>query len=276
MLLHSTLPCPMMRDAMTDTPRTPPDATPLTLADAAVRPGISPDAARKRLERGTLHGEKRAGRWLVYLEPDATVDAAHDAGLSAVTDSDRTADAGRTPPDAAVDMAPLAELIGWLTRDNQELAAAAALWQERARFLGEQLQALDAGPIAGDVEDAPVAHEREPTAHERREAFWHAPAGAPTTLRAVIRRLIGRLTRDNQELAAAAALWQERARFLGEQLRALEAGPIAGDISPMGESPQERAVATERDVAGVRASETQQGAQGPAWRRLWHRVTGGG
>jgi len=93
---------------------------------------------------------------------------------------------------------------------------------------------------------------------------------------APLAELIGRLTRDNQELAAAAALWQERARFLGEQLQALEAGPIAGDISPMGESPQERAVATERDVAGVRASETQQGAQGPAWRRLWHRVTGGG
>ena len=41
-------------------------------------------------------------------------------------------------------------------------------------------------------EEAPVTHEREPTAHERREAFWRTPAGAPTTLRAWMRRLVGR------------------------------------------------------------------------------------
>ncbi len=123
---------------MTDTSRTPPDATPLTLADAAVRVGISPDATRKRLERGTLRGEKRQGRWLVWLPPDA----------------------GRTPQDAAPDLAPLAELIDRLTRDNQELAAATALWEERARFLGERLQAPEAGPIAGEPTDAP--QERDP------------------------------------------------------------------------------------------------------------------
>ena len=51
----------------------PPDAEMVTLAEAAVRLGISPDAARKRLERGTLHGEKRGGRWRVFLGPDAEV-----------------------------------------------------------------------------------------------------------------------------------------------------------------------------------------------------------
>ena len=178
---------------MTDTPRTPPDGMPLTLADAAVRLGISPDAARKRLERGTLHGEKRQGRWIVWLDLDAML----DAGLSERSESNRTPDAGRTPQDAAPDIAPLADLIATLSRENQELAAAAALWQERARFLGERLQAL-------------------------------------------------------------------------------EAGPIGGELSGIPDKPQERDPGPVRDVAGVRAPEALQNAQGPAWRRLWRRVTGGG
>jgi hypothetical protein len=122
----------MMPDAMTD-------AAPVSLSDAAVRLGISPDAARKRLERGTLRGEKQNGRWLVYLEPDAKSDAAQDATYPIVDASQdagvQSADAARTPPDAAADMAPLAELIERLARENAENRAAAALWQERARFL---------------------------------------------------------------------------------------------------------------------------------------------
>jgi predicted ArsR family transcriptional regulator len=62
-----------------DANRTPSDAMPLSLADAAAQLGISPDAARKRLERGTIQGEKRSGRWVVYLEPDATASAHQDA-----------------------------------------------------------------------------------------------------------------------------------------------------------------------------------------------------
>src|SRR4051794_25094160 len=118
MLLHSTSPCPMMLDAMMDTPRTPPDAMPLTLTDAAVRLGISPDAARKRLERGTLRGEERQGRWLVYLAPDAVASTDQDATISVMAHSLRIADAGRMPQDAAPDIAPLADLIGRLSREN--------------------------------------------------------------------------------------------------------------------------------------------------------------
>jgi hypothetical protein len=182
----------MMPGAMTDTPRTPPDATALPLADAAVRLGISPDAARKRLERGTLIGYKLAGRWYVHMSPDAMASTDQDAGLSGQPDSDRTADATRTPVDAAPDIAPLAELLADVTRRNEELAAAAALWQYRAMQAEERLAQLEVGPIAGDVEDsAQVAH-REPTPHERREAFWHTPAEPPSALRVLIRRLIGR------------------------------------------------------------------------------------
>jgi hypothetical protein len=63
---------------------------------------------------------------------------------------DAMTDAVRTPPDAAADMAPRAALIERLARENAENRAAAALWQERARFLSERLAALEAGPIASE------------------------------------------------------------------------------------------------------------------------------
>ena len=137
---------------MTDAARTPQDASPLSLSVAAVRLGISPDAARKRLERGTLRGEKRAGRWRVWLESDAAASTVQDA----TSDRDRTAYADRTPPDAASpigDITPLADLIANLSRENQELAAAAALWQYRALRAEETIAALEAGPIAQDAGD---------------------------------------------------------------------------------------------------------------------------
>ena len=69
------------------TPATPapgqrPDAagTPLPVAEAAHRLGVTPDAVRKKLQRGTLPGEKVAGEWRVFLpEPDAGQDSRQDA-----------------------------------------------------------------------------------------------------------------------------------------------------------------------------------------------------
>ena len=86
---------------------------------------------------------------------------------------DAMTDATKTPPDAALDMAPLAELIERLARENAENRAAAALWQERARFLGERLAALEAGPIAVpespeteyDPQDANPAPQRDAGPH---------------------------------------------------------------------------------------------------------------
>jgi hypothetical protein len=77
---------------------------------------------------------------------------------------------------------PLVDRIGTLERENGRLE------QERDQLRVE----LDTMRVAGDVADSPQDAQREPTPHERREAFWHAPAGAPTILRAWIRRLLGR------------------------------------------------------------------------------------
>ncbi len=135
-----------------DTPRTPPDAAPLSLADAAVRLGISPDAARKRLERGTLRGEKRNGRWQVSLEPDAAASTDQDA----TPGDDRTPDASRTPPDAGV----IAELRSLWVEERQRAdryLEAATLWQSRALQFEEQLKTLTTGPM--DQDAAELIHE---------------------------------------------------------------------------------------------------------------------
>jgi len=59
--------------------KTPQDAAPVSVADAAKRLGISKEATRKRLDRGTLQGVKRGRQWLVYLS-DAEIlqDATRD------------------------------------------------------------------------------------------------------------------------------------------------------------------------------------------------------
>jgi hypothetical protein len=207
-LLHSTPRPVMMPDAMTDAARTPPDTAPVSLSDAAVRLGISPDAARKRLKRGTLRGEKQNGRWLVYLEPDARSDAVQDAAFPTVDAAPdagvQSADATRTPPDAAADMAPLAELIERLARENAENRAAAALWQERARFLSERLAALEAGPLASqesaEAADAAQGANAGPLRDETREMAYEtlsqgraAPQPAGESL---VRRWWRRMTRN--------------------------------------------------------------------------------
>jgi hypothetical protein len=54
----------------------------------------------------------------------------------------------------AIDIAPLVELVDDLTRRNADLAAAAAMWQIRARQAEEQLLQLTAGDAMEDVSGA--------------------------------------------------------------------------------------------------------------------------
>jgi DNA-directed RNA polymerase specialized sigma24 family protein len=44
----------------------------LDIEAAAAHLGISPDAVRKRLQRGTLAGRKIRGRWLIILPDGGT------------------------------------------------------------------------------------------------------------------------------------------------------------------------------------------------------------
>ena len=150
-----------------------PDVVPL--AEAAERLELSTEAVRKRIQRGTLPGRKVDGAWFVEAAhlPPASSSAGRpaapvrpsagrqDDGVeTSGPATDGGTDGGTTPePAPSVDLAPLAGVIEALTRENRELAAAAALWQERARVLEGRLLALGAG-------DAPAGPSSPPSSYQ--------------------------------------------------------------------------------------------------------------
>jgi len=104
--------------------------------------GISERAVRKRITAGTLDAHKEGNAWVVVLPSTTGAVPAAPAAPGAVPE--------RGTEGGTVDVAPLADLLADVTRRNEELAAAAALWQYRAMQAEERLAQLEAGPIAGD------------------------------------------------------------------------------------------------------------------------------
>jgi predicted ArsR family transcriptional regulator len=143
----------------------PTDQAGLSLEEAADDLGISVNAVRQRLKRGTLQGEKTATGWVVFLSANQAT-----AGGVGRQPTGQPSTSARPATDRPSDLEPLAGLIADLSRENRELAAAAALWQERARFLSERLAALEAGPIAAqESADAAVDANLAPQRDETRE-----------------------------------------------------------------------------------------------------------
>ena len=158
------------------------DATPAgaTVAEAAARLGVTPDAVRRRLHRGTLAGAKTAeGEWRVWF-PDSPPGPRPD---------DRQ-DAARTRPDAAPAEAEVLRahvtdlrdevvyLRAQLAQRSRELAA------ERERFDVLHREALGRIPALGAGQDAPEARQDGPHAAEA--------ADPSPGLWARVRRLLGR------------------------------------------------------------------------------------
>ena len=159
-------------DRQQDSDGTPTGHATVSVAEAAHRLGVTPDAIRSRLHRGTLEGEKVDNAWQVRLpdreiphraDPEPTGSRQDAIGQEIGADHDRQ-DADRTP---TVDIAPLADLIANLTSRNEELAAAVGMWQARAHHLEDQVQQLT--PTAGstgqgsgeELRDATLAPEVE-------------------------------------------------------------------------------------------------------------------
>jgi len=116
-----------------------PDATWTPLDAAAERLGISRDAARKRLERGTLAGDKRHGHWFVLLDNLDTLDAGQDAmSDQSGRQSPGHVDAVGTPPDAMPDT--VRELIDQLKSENVFLRDQL---DQRSRELGAERERSD-------------------------------------------------------------------------------------------------------------------------------------
>jgi len=102
----------------------------LTREEAAADLGITANAVRQRIKRGTLPGIKTNAGWLV--------------------DMAATNDRPTTPndPKPTIALAPLADGIRDQNRRLEELSASAAFWQVRALRVEEQWQALT--PVSRD------------------------------------------------------------------------------------------------------------------------------
>jgi len=143
----------------------------LSVAEAADRLGITPDAVRARLHRGTLAGEKHAGTWRVWLSNTTT-----DRTTDRQTTGDRQDETGPRQGDlgAVADAlrghvedlrADVAYLQNQLDQRSRELAA------ERERSDVIQQLALQRLPVLTPGESPPQT----------------APTTAPAATRATIR-----------------------------------------------------------------------------------------
>ena len=151
------------------------DRTGIPVATAARQLGVTPDAVRARLHRGTLLGHKVDGEWRVFLDPPAdqvlserpterqdgrhapTVDRSDTQQDSRQDTATARQDADRIRPDAeptgrqdatgslSIDLRPLTEIIERQAQQIQSLTEAATIWQFRAHQLEDQLKQLTAG-----------------------------------------------------------------------------------------------------------------------------------
>ncbi len=148
----------------------PPDpASAVTIAEAARVLGLSTDAVRKRLQRGTIPGEKIGDTWWVFLEDDTATGDRPDVSRHQ-PDTDRTRPDGDRTTAAAVD--PLVETLreevaylrDQLDQRSRELAS------ERERFDVLHREALARIPALSAGQDASVAAPFAPGAAQPAEA----------------------------------------------------------------------------------------------------------
>jgi hypothetical protein len=136
------------------------DAT-VTVIDAARILGVSTDAVRARLRRGTLEGEKIEGEWHVRLphRQDADRTSAEPTGTQQDGTGIRPAeqqDSDRIP--TVVDLTPLTELIERQAKELADLREAGTFLTIRNRHLEDRLKQLTSGEIVpGTVPEPPGA-----------------------------------------------------------------------------------------------------------------------
>jgi hypothetical protein len=130
--------------------------------------GISERAVRKRIDAGTLFAVRDGRAWVVYLE-----EAVGGTDTAAAAEPAVPAEPVPEPaaaPGGTVDLAPLADLIADLTRQNAQPTEAAAVWQVRAIQAEERLKQLTAGGDAlnksGQIAGEAIATDSTPDAPE--------------------------------------------------------------------------------------------------------------
>ncbi len=146
----------------------------VTVPEAARRLGVTPDAIRSRLRRGTLTGMKIGDAWQVQLpaeslETDAS-EYRQDVTGRATGETVGQQDTDRTRQDASTgNLEPMAQLIGDLARRNEELSAAVGMWQARAMHLEERIKQLSATvERADEAAESPETNETSDQDSRRR------------------------------------------------------------------------------------------------------------
>jgi len=168
-----------MRNAIDDTTRDTTDRATrhdvVSVNEAAVALGITPDSVRARLRRGSLAGEKQGTTWMVHLDPSLSRDGDGRRATRHDTPHDATRHRDTTSRDTDRD-----ELLEELRADKrylQEQLDRALRQLEAERQRADVLQALGAG----------TAPETSPEAGGSPQTNEPAPTG----LRAWWRRLLG-------------------------------------------------------------------------------------
>lgn len=121
----------------------------LDVSRAAVRLGLSPDGVRKRIQRGTLRGQKVGGQWRVILP-----------AVGSPVGSDTTASVSKTVSDSARDA-----LIAHLQQENARLVGIIETQTRTIAELTHRVPELPAGsPPPGPEPPAEMPHSAPETA----------------------------------------------------------------------------------------------------------------
>jgi hypothetical protein len=155
----------------------------MDVEQAAARLGVSPDAVRKRLRRGTLPGVKTAAGWDVQLATDAPLRLVRDETRDETQDATRDAD--ETPRDARETPEPafVAHLLDEIASLRQALERSQQGEAELRRLLAAEQQRLLPAPVdahAATLHESPATGAASTPADSapRRPwwAFWRAGA----------------------------------------------------------------------------------------------------
>jgi hypothetical protein len=150
----------------------------LPIGDAAERLGISTDAIRRRIHRGTLHGEKIGGIWHVAVPAAHDVHTRQAAGAEPIPPGDRPGgNRAESGPDRAATGEATGALSALIDAQRDEIAylrAALSEEQEARRRADTIILELSRRPVAlpADV-DAAVSDLQGPQATKPAETTDH-------------------------------------------------------------------------------------------------------
>jgi predicted ArsR family transcriptional regulator len=171
------------------------DHTPFTIADAADRLGLSSEAIRMRLKRGTLNGAKVDGRWVVYLGTHEQATEQQPTTDHTPTEHDQTALVAAKDETINAQREEIAFLRHAIEQQRRDQTAERERFDVIHREALHRIEALTAGPdeSEGDgIATMPLTASPTATGATESAAMTQNTLIEPSHLTAWIRRLFGR------------------------------------------------------------------------------------